>query len=582
MPSTIVNDFRLGVDRRRKRVAGPPGSLWTCINAHLTRGGDIEKRKKFVAKYEVPANTFGYRQAATTGYVFGSDLAATVTVPSGVTYQRLVSPNSSNPSMTALNDVTLFDGKPYTVATFSDGNTHHFYDGERVTAWDDCVVRSYTASLDDIASRFAALVNADASATMTASSAGAVVTLTAKALNSVISVTAEAINGGDVDDQTAVVATTTAAGVGVAQVSTVTLGGTLEVGDRFAITIGTTQYGAGDNPETVATRLFTHDNKIYALTGPTAYFCAVDDPTSWRANVNGAGNINVSNNDEGALELVGAMRFQGDLAFFAKDSGQTWSVDPDPANNARQRTLENTGAVAGRSLTTYGNNEGFYLARSGVRSLRSQQSTGAPFVSDIGNAIDTLVIDAMRDLGEATVAAAKGFIEPVDGRYMLALGDRIYVLSYFPGSKITGWSWYEPDEVTDFSADWTSTYAGKLYIRSGNTVYLYGGDDGNTYDTDENDAYTVTVGLPFMGGSRPFDGKLLKGWDMALENEWLVKALVDPRDETRKVTLGVLDEVSYPNLDLVAAIEAEMFALEMTCSSPGAASISNFALHFEP
>ncbi len=581
MPSTIVNDFRLGVDRRRKRVAGPPGSLWTCINAHLTRGGDIEKRKKFVAKYEVPANTFGYRQTASTGYVFGSDAPGTVTVPSGVTYQQLTSPSPGSPNMTELKDVTLFDGKPYVIATFSDGNTHHFYDGTYVSAWDDCVVRSYTTGLDEIAARFVTLINADASSTMTATSAGAVVTLTVKTHNTSIEIDADAINGGSVDDQAVAIATVTPPSPGVSQVSSVTFSGTLDVGDRFAIRFSSLEYGAGDNPSTVATRVFTHDSKIYALVGPTAYFCAVDDPTSWRANVSGAGSINTSNNEAGSLELVGAMRFQGELAFFARDAGQTWTVDPDPANNVRSRTIENTGAVAGRSLTTYGNNDSFYLARSGIRSLRSQQSTGAPFVSDIGNSIDTLVIEHMRDVGDDVAAEAKGFIEPVDGRYMLALADRIYVLSYFPGSKISGWSWYEPDEIADFSADWVSIYAGKLYIRSGNTVYLYGGDDGNTYDADASDAYTVTVGLPFMGGSRPFEGKLLKGWDMAVENEWLVETLVDPRDETRKVTLGTIDEISYPDLEYTAASDAEMMALEMTCTSPGAASISNFAMHFE-
>ena len=107
------------------------------------------------------------------------------------------------------------------------------------------------------------------------------------------------------------------------------------------------------------------------------------------------------------------------------------------------------------------------------------------------------------------------------------------------------------------------------------------GDDGNTYDTDETDAYTVTVGLPFMGGARMFEGKLLSGWDMAVENEWLVKALVDPRDENRKVVLGTVDEITYANLDYAAAIDGEMFALEMTCTSPGAATVSNFVMHFE-
>lgn len=582
MPSTIVNDFRLGVDRRRKRVSGPPGSLWTLINGHLTRGGDIEKRKKFVSKYEVPANTFGFRKTATTGYVFGSDDPATVTVPSGVTYQQLVSPNSSSPSMTELNDVTLFDGKIYAVATFSDGNTHHFYDGEWVTAWDDGVVRSYTASLSEIAARIAALINADSSATMTATVASTVITLTAKVVNTAITVTAEAENVTDgTDDQTAVVATTTPASGGVAQVSTVTLGGTLEVGDRFRVTIGTTQYGAGDNPATVGTRLFTHGSKVYAMVGPTAYFCAVDDPTAWRANVNGAGYINLSNHEEGSLNIVGAARYQGEVVFFANDAAQSWTLDPDPGNNVLSRTIENTGAVGNWSMLTYGNNDTLYLSRPGIRSIRSQATTGAAFVSDIGNSIDTLVIEHMRDVGATAVAAARATLEQIDGRYMLFLGGRIYALSYFPGSKITGWSWYEPDEIADFSCDWVSTHAGKLYVRSNDVIYLYGGDSGNEYDSDADDNYVVTVGLPFMGGRLMYESKILKEWDMAVENEWLVKALVDPRDESRKVTLGTIDEISYPNMDYPAAIDGEMFALEMTCSSPGAASISNFAMHFE-
>jgi hypothetical protein len=579
--ATIVNDFRLGVDRRRKRISGPPGSLWTLINAHLTRGGDIEKRKKMVAKYVVPGTTFGFRKTSTSGYVFGSDLASTVTVPSGVTYQRLVSPSPLGPSMTTLNDVTLFDGKIYAVATFSDGNTHHFYDGTLVKAWDDGVVRSYTTDLSDIASRITALINANTSEVATATAMGGVITITGKAVNVSFAVTAEALNvTSGVDDQTATVAETQAATAGLPEITTVTLAGTLEVGDRFSVTIGSNNYGAGDNPATVGTRLFTHGSKLYAMIGPTVYFCAVDDPTEWRSNVNGAGFENLSNSEEGSLSIVGASRYQGDVAFFAADTAQIWTLDPDPTNNALSRVLENSGSVSARSMVPFGNSDILYLSRSGLRSVRSRDVSGAPFVSDIGNAIDSILIDDMRTLGATDTALAQGMLEPVDGRYMLALGDKIYVLSYFPGSKITGWSWYEIDEVADFSADWTSTQGGKLYVRSGNTVYLYGGDDGDTYDVDANDNYVVTVGLPFMGGKRLFESKTLNQWDMALTNEWLVTALVDPRNENRKVTLGTVDEITYPNLDYPAQIDGEMFALELTCSEPGAASISNFTMHF--
>lgn len=580
MPSTIINDFRLGVDRRRKRVSGPPGSLWTCINAHLTRGGDIEKRKKMVSKYEVPGTTFGFRKTPTAKYVFGSDVAATVTVPAGVTYQRLQSPSPLGPSMTALNDITLFDGKVYAIATYADGNTHHFYDGTWVSAWDDGVVRSYTTALSDIASRLAALINLNSSEVATAAAVGNVITITGKTVNVSFAVSAEAINGGSVADQTATVVETQAATAGLPEISTVTLGGTLDVGDRFAITIGDNQYGAGDNPATVATRLFTHGSKVYAMVGPTVYYCEIDDPNGWRANVNGAGFENLSNHEEGSLSLVGAARYQGDVAFFASDTAQIWTLDSDPANNAQSRVLENSGAIAGRSIMTFGNSDTLYLSRSGSRSVKSRDVSGSPFVSDIGNAIDKLLIDDMRTLGATDTALAQAMLEPVDGRYMLALGDKIYVLSYFPGSKITGWSWYEVDEVPGFSADWVSTQGGELYVRSGNTVYLYGGDDGNTYDTDDADLYVVTVGLPFMGGRKMFEDKTLVSWDMAVENEWLVEALVDPRNEARKVTLGTVDEITYPNLEYPAQIDGEMFALEMTCSEPGAASISNFTMHF--
>jgi hypothetical protein len=582
MPSTIVNDFRLGVDRRRKRISGPPGSLWTCINAHLTRGGDIEKRKKMVAVYEnLPGVTFGFRKTANTAYVFGSDAPGTVTVPAGVTYQRLRSPSPLHPDMTALKDITLFDGKVYAVAEYSDGNIHHFYDGEWVSAWDDGVVRSYNTALSEIAARIAALINANGAEVATASAVGNVITITGKAVNVSFTVSADAINGGSVDDQTATVAETQAATAGLPEISTVTLAGTLEAGDRFSVTINSNNYGAGDNPATVATRLFTHGSKIYAMVGPTVYYCAVDDPTEWRSNVNGAGFENLSNNEEGSLSIVGASRYQGDVAFFANDTAQIWTLDSDPANNAMSRVLENSGSIAGRSMIPFGNSDILYLSRSGSRSVRSRDVSGAPFVSDIGNAIDALLIEDMRTLGADDVALATAMLEPVDGRYMLALGDKIYVLSYFPGSKITGWSWYEIDEVDDFSVDWSCTQGGKLYVRSGNTVYVYGGTDGDSYDSSADDNYVVTVGLPFMGGKLLFEGKRLTGWDMAVENEWLVEALVDPRNENRKVTVGTVSEITYPDLDYPAQIDAEMYALQMTCSQPGAASISNFTMHFE-
>jgi hypothetical protein len=579
MPYLIGHDFRVGVDRRRRRIAGQPGSMWECVNAHLTRGGDIEKRKKYVPKWTVSGNTFGLRTVTGVGYVFGSDPLAAVTVSSGVTYQQLVSPSPLSPAMTALNDVAMFNGKLYTVATFDDGNTHHFYDGVWVSSWDDGVVRSYTTGLDVIAARLAALINANASEKATAASVGSVITITGKTVDVALLVTAEAQNAtGGIDDQTATVAITQVADATHAETTTVTLAGTLEVGDRYAVKLNVNEYGAGDNPEKVATRLITFNTKLYAYIDSKVYFSSIGDCTLWRSQILGAGFINVSTVEGGSLTVIGAARYQAGLAFYADDTIQTWTIDPDPALNAVDRTMMNTGTIAGRSAITYGNNDSFYLARSGLRSLQARTlGTTVPFVSDSGNAIDSLLIARMRELGPTVTASAIGAIELVDGRYTLALGNTVYVLSYFPASKINGWSWYEPG----FVADWVSVDAGKMYIRSGNTIYLYGGDDGNTYDSDATDMYEVRVGLPFLSGKRVADDKTVKSYEVSSVNEWLVEALVDSRDEGRKIVLGVINGDTIPDETHPADFDGTSFAMQFTCSQPGPASLTAFALDYD-
>src|SRR3546814_14185839 len=66
-------------------------------------------------------------------YVFGS-ASEPNDLPTGVEYQRLQDPDGSD--MTGIIATENFDGKIYAIAEFSGGDIFHFYDGERVTAWD--------------------------------------------------------------------------------------------------------------------------------------------------------------------------------------------------------------------------------------------------------------------------------------------------------------------------------------------------------------------------------------------------------------------------------------------------------------
>src|SRR3546814_18972568 len=60
--------------------------------------------------------------------------------------------------MTGIIATENFDGKIYAIAEFSGGDIFHFYDGERVTAWD--TIATTVAENDGVATVLADRVNA--------------------------------------------------------------------------------------------------------------------------------------------------------------------------------------------------------------------------------------------------------------------------------------------------------------------------------------------------------------------------------------------------------------------------------------
>lgn len=132
MPYVIIEDFRAGLDRRKLPAASPQGSLQTLSNAHITRGGEIEKRLAMVGTYSLPpGKTFGLAGANGVLYTFGSD--ASPAVPPGITFQRL--PHPSAVAMNRLVASEFYDGKVWAVADYVNGDRLHFYDGVQVSDW---------------------------------------------------------------------------------------------------------------------------------------------------------------------------------------------------------------------------------------------------------------------------------------------------------------------------------------------------------------------------------------------------------------------------------------------------------------
>lgn len=555
------------MDRRRSLSATASGSVYTIKDGHVTRGGDIEARKTFYSKYTLPADTFGLGKADGELYVFGS-AATPAGMPAGVNYQRLQHPDGL--AMSELLDADLFDGLIYAIAKYSDDSVHHFYNGARVEDWDAGVVRAGMTNNDGIAIHLAGLINNPA---YTAVAAANVVTITATALNTPFTITAETVNGGVIDDQTATVATPTAAGVGVAQVSTVTIGGTFEVGDRFSIILASKIFGAKGKPTIKGTSCLTHDTKIYALCASLLQFCAVNGPTLWDTiEDTGAGFINVSNHDSGSDVLTGIDVFQNNLTPMARRTIQVWQVNADPALNARQQVIPNTGSRAHKSVISFGDLDVFYLSDSGIRSLRARASLNTAAVNDVGTMIDPFVRDQMLTLTDAQIAAAVAVLDPVDDRYWLGLGNKIFVFSYFPGSKISAWSYYEPG----FTMSDAVQLNDRVYVRSSNTIYLYGGDDNATYDST-----AVEVQLPFNATSQPGTYKDLEGVDIDCTGTWDFKVLVDPNNENRYVRAGTVSGFTYNKEDIGLTGNTTHFAPKLVSSGSGYKKISSVAIHFQ-
>lgn len=701
MAYLTIEDFRFGMDRRRERVAGTPGTLWLGKNVHVTRGGDIERRKKFVSQYTV-AGTFGCAALRSQLYVFGSaDLASTM--PNGVQYQRLQAPSAA--AMTKLLDVKSFRGSLYAIAEYADGSVHHFYNGVRVADWD--VIAAAAADFTTVAEALAEKIGSDSDVSVIAF--GNALTLTAKVPGTPFTVAKSTVNGGSTADQditlavvqanvaavdevratvsisvtggstspssntissikldgvqllsTAVdwsasnastaiklaaaisngytthgysaeasgstvtisaapgtgstpngkelVVTTTgdvtfdagaslAGGVtaisAIAQVHRAQFGGTFEAADGFTITINGTDYKTTGLASATGRTAFVGHQRIWSPVGSLERYCMLNQGDVWDparttfpsggsipAQANDAGFLNVASETEGNEKLVIAARYQGFTAIFSQSLVTLYQLDVDPANFQFSNSLENTGTIAPLSVIRYGNNDVFYLDLTGIRSLRARDSSNAPFVSDIGNAIDTFIQDYVATLTNEQIRAAVAAIEPRDGRQWLSLGGRIFVLSYFPGAKISAWSYYEPEELAGAAVQNIVRIGRQLYIRAGDDIFVYGGVDGATYP--EDDEITGEVQLPFMSGKTPATIKELTGFDIAATNTWECVIAFDPNAEDKTINCGRLSRITFADAEKIKIPgRTSMIAPTLTCTKGGRATISMMAIHYE-
>lgn len=320
------------------------------------------------------------------------------------------------------------------------------------------------------------------------------------------------------------------------------------------------------------TTALTFKTKAHVGAGNSLFFSGVNQPTKWGQSGVGAGFINMSNSSGGNEVLTATSLYQGNLASFSRRTVQIWSIDTDPANNRQGQVLSNTGAFGQKSVVSVGDIDVFYLSDSGVRSLRARDSSNAAVVNDVGTPIDNLILDDIVEMTFEQKAQCPAVIEPIDGRYWLAIGSKIYVYSYFPSSSVAAWSTYEAGhDFTEFT-----TKDGKVYAKEGQTVYVYGGLDGQTYDNSQ-----IEIILPYLDGGKPAHMKTLMGLDMTCEGEWAVEIGMDPIAPNARDLVATVSQPTFTLGRIQASGMGTHVGVRMTSSSDGYARLANLIAHFD-
>lgn len=323
-----------------------------------------------------------------------------------------------------------------------------------------------------------------------------------------------------------------------------------------------------------ATGCVTLGKKVHVIEGNTLHFSELDDPTKFNTGTNGAGNIDLSTHLGGSESLSAIAVYIDRLAVMSANTTQIWAVDPDPSKYALIQTLPNIGALSHGGVVSFGDSDVFLLARSGIRSLRTRDMSQANLASryDIGAPIDSDVLAALVAAGDGG-AGAQSVVEPLHGRYMLAIGQSVFVFSFFPAGKVSAWTVYDFGQpVTEAAA-----MGDDLFLRVGSVVCILGGPTHDYYDSS-----TYEVVLPMMDGKSPHTIKALGGIDVGCEGRWDIEIGANVRYPSTREIVARIDGPTWGDGRIPAGMNGTHFGLRLSGSTPARAVLERVVLHFAP
>lgn len=325
----------------------------------------------------------------------------------------------------------------------------------------------------------------------------------------------------------------------------------------------------------LGTSVIAHNSRMFSVNGSRLNFSMVENPARWDSleTEDEGGYIDMSTLTEAAPKMMAMADYESDLAIFCYRHVIIYHFDDD--GSYKRQILHRTGLIAPNARVAFGQSEVMYLDRSGIRSLRARSSINEAFASDIGDPIDDLVrakIDALT-LAERS-AKCWAEVEPRSGRLWMALKDKIFVLSYYPGTHIAAWTWYD---ATTCPVDYMNAYGDWLYWRSGNRVMVYGGA-GSAY------VYDATEGvarMPYVDAGKPATVKNWSAVDAAIFGTWSIQASFDPTAPTALDLIANVTKSTYAQQKIAMNGQSPSVSLELRTTYVGPARVGNMAVHYD-
>jgi len=245
-------------------------------------------------------------------------------------------------------------------------------------------------------------------------------------------------------------------------------------------------------------------SKVFAIKGDVVRYSATNNPSDW-STPSDAGFLPTGLQSQVDPQAQALGLYRGNLVVLSAGEFQSWKVDPDPAQMALVDNIPSIGTIYYRSMASMAG-ELYFLTQQGVRSVSIAVGATNLQAGDIGTPVDTLI------QAELPGSNPIGIYYPGAGQFWQIFGARSYVYTQSRIGGIGAWSIYEfPDPI-----EYTAQRDGKLYVRSGDSIYLIdestGQDDGAAVpgliqwpwlDFGQPGVQKTMVGLDFVGTGSP-------------------------------------------------------------------------------